>query len=136
MRSLICSWCLPLLLLPPLHSFISSSPPGSYGLAPNQLDAAMLGSAALARDQCLRSWHCGKPEAARRAHDHHLVAEGWGHGVCHGARHGAELHAGSGMKGCPPQLGCITALQSTPALPSSQLDSHFPPALTALKKGM
>lgn len=58
-------WCLPL----PHPSFIFPSPPGSYCLAPNQLDAATLGSAALACEQCLKSWHCGKPKTARHAHN-------------------------------------------------------------------
>ena len=52
----------------------SLSPPGSYRLAPNQLDAAPLGSPALARERRLRSWHCGKPKATKHAHDRHLVA--------------------------------------------------------------
>lgn len=40
----------------------SPSPPGSYRLAPNQLDAATLGSAALARERHPRPWHCSKPK--------------------------------------------------------------------------
>lgn len=95
----------------------SLSPPGSYRLAPNQLDAATLGSAALARERCLRSWHCGKPKAARRAHDCHLVAVrgGWRTQVCW-APGGALL--GSGMR-TPSTMG----LHANPNPPSSQPDT-------------
>lgn len=60
---------------PSLHSTpLSLSPPGSYCLAPNQLDAATLGNAALAREHCFRSWHYGIPKPANGAHDRHLAA--------------------------------------------------------------
>lgn len=73
------SGLLPSALRPSPHSLhpspaSSPSPPGSYRLAPNQLDAATLGSAALARERHRRPWHCGKPKAAEHAHDRHLAA--------------------------------------------------------------
>lgn len=73
------SGLLPSALRPSPHSLhpspaSSPSPPGSYRLAPNQLDAATLGSAALARERHPRPWHCGKPKAAEHAHDRHLAA--------------------------------------------------------------
>ena len=108
---------------PSLHpSPVSSpSPPGSYRLAPNQLDAATLGSAALARERHPRPWHCSKPKAAEHAHDRHLVAgrgahtgvpgTGWSPAV---GQHKDVLHCGAGSE------------------PSSQLRLRLPPSQTPL----
>lgn len=95
---------------PPLFHL---SPSGSYCLAPNQLDAATLGSAALAREQCLRSWHCGKPKAAKHAHDRHLAADREG-GAHRQAGHQAELCAGGWRETRPSRARCF----GTPANPN------------------
>lgn len=98
-------------------------------MAPNQLDAATLGSAALAREQCLRSWHCGKPKAAKHAHDRHLAAERGGvvHMGMPGIRQSSVL--GSGMRR-NPQQPAASVLSSQP-----QLDTHLPPTSLSPRKG-
>lgn len=119
------------LSFPSLHSTPLSSlpPPGSYCLAPNQLDAATLGSAALSREHCFRPWHCGKPKAARHAHDRHLAAvregrralacQALGGALCWGvASEGIPISGAESMPSSLPQLLLPPSWTATSHLPS------------------